>query len=841
MTTHIPRNPFICGGPVPPSHFIGREREVRMIFDQIASPAPGSVAISGDRRMGKTSILQYVCDPAIIERWGLPEDRYVFLLLDCGSIGDFTPSNFWQRVLGLLRRTTQDHTLAEAIRTIVTKPEVHYEDFEIILDEVHRIGQVLVLLLDEFEWVINVEDERSTLIFLGNLRALINRQPRVLSLITATRQELTELCRPLKFSTSPFYNSFVFQRLKPFTEANVNQLVDEALKQTTVQFSPDERAYICKIGGFHPYLVQRAASLIFDAKVNNLEVADCQKVIEVDFEEQSQPHFAELWRDLGQQEKVLLIILTMRSIAQQKKEYIRNSDLEILQHILGRYESMLKNLADRGLITNAGQEASPCPPVFESWILKEIRSCTEDEFRGYESLVSKVLVDEEAKCVSEIMRLISGRELASLEPMRKKRIGRYQIIKEIGRGATSVIYKAHDPNIKRTVALKAIYFGSRIQPEEFKKRFKREATSAGRLKHPNIVRIYDADEDRGEPFIVMEYLEGPTLAQVIETESPLPLKRVLGIVGQIGAALDYAHQEGVIHRDIKPSNIIVLDNDRIKVTDFGLAKLASASDLTRRGDPLGTFGYASPEQLRGQQVDGRTDIFSLGIVIYEMLTGKRPFEKENVHFMVSRTLDETPLNFAALSSKLPPGLREVLCKATAKDVNRRYQACAELIEDLKKCLSSEGRMDMGLPVDQQLALTVLIQATQFLFDELGRRLDFWRKKKGEQTTPESVEAVSRPDGVIVKLDDLERRIDMQRFLLKKEDIETSMDIIRKEKRRVNALRKQLADPLTSPIAKADIEAGIKEHEEEIEKESSKFEALLREVYGESPDWTNPPK
>lgn len=140
---------------------------------------------------------------------------------------------------------------------------------------------------------------------------------------------------------------------------------------------------------------------------------------------------------------------------------------------------------------------------------------------------------------------------------------------------------------------------------------------------------------------------------------------------------------------------------------------------------------------------------------------------------------------------------------------------------------------MGLPVDQQFALAVLAQATQFLFDELGRRLDFWRKKKGEQAIPESVEPVSRPDGAVVKLDDLERKVDVQQLLLKREDIETSMDIIRMKKRRFNALRRQLAGPLTSPMAKADIEAGIKELEEEIERESDELEALLKEVYGES--------
>jgi serine/threonine protein kinase len=263
-----------------------------------------------------------------------------------------------------------------------------------------------------------------------------------------------------------------------------------------------------------------------------------------------------------------------------------------------------------------------------------------------------------------------------------KKKGRYEIIRELGRGAMSVVYKAHDPNIDRWVALKVMQFGPGVS-NKLKKRFKREAISAGRLKHPNIVAVHDADEERGKPYIIMEYLEGPILAQVIETESPLTLERVTDIVGQIGNALDYAHQQGVIHRDIKPSNIFLLENDKVKVVDFGLAKLTPASDLTQEGQAHGTFGYASPEQILGQEIDGRSDIFSLGVITYEMLTGKKLFEEENVHFIIGRIVDEKPLTFADLDPELHSGIEDILLKATAKDVNERYQTCAELANDLK--------------------------------------------------------------------------------------------------------------------------------------------------------------
>ena len=645
--------------------------------------------------MGKTSLLQYVCDPVIIENWGLSPDEYFFVYLDCPTIGSFTPSRFWQRILTLLLRQARDTSLASLAETIeeaLKKETLGSTDFEIVLDEIHKTGRVLALLLDEFEWVINIDDERSTRIFLGKLRALINRQPKVFSLITATRHELTELCRPLKFSGSPFYNNFIFQRLRPFTEADINQLIDKALEQTGMEFGPEERNYTRVLGGTHPYLIQQAGSLIFDAKIQGLEVANCLELIGAEFEEQTRHHFAEIWGGSSEREMMLLILLALCGLATREKE--QAYDVETLQHILGRHQHALTLLAKRGLITEGKPTATLCPPMFESRLLREIKSIDEREFAEYASLMFDLLTKEEAECAVEAMQLASGRKSGRTESARKKKIGRYEIIEELGRGAMSIVYKANDPNIGRLVALKVIRFGLGAQSRETRKRFRREAMSAGQLGHPNIVAVHDADEDRGEPFIVMEYLEGSTLAQVIETESPLTLERVINLIGQIGAALDYAHEHGVVHRDIKPSNIFVLENDQVKVADFGLAKLASASDLTRMGDLLGTFGYASPEQLRGQEIDGRSDIFSLGIVIYKMLTGKKPFEKENVHFMISRTLDEKPLFFAALGSDVPQGVQEILRKATAKDANKRYQTCAELTQDLRETQPSPK---IGLP------------------------------------------------------------------------------------------------------------------------------------------------
>jgi predicted Ser/Thr protein kinase len=376
----------------------------------------------------------------------------------------------------------------------------------------------------------------------------------------------------------------------------------------------------------------------------------------------------------------------------------QTSDFRLTQTNVDKAVQLLHRKGDSNLrhVVNALKRTRSESPV----LLEKVQDIVESRGKIHFSrtdpeilqleLIGIVQEGEDGYCTirNRIYQHILQTEIATpeAESARRNKVGRYEIIEELGSGAMSIVYKASDPNIGRLVALKVIRLGSGAHSEELKKRFRREAKSAGRLEHPNIVNIHDADDDRGEPFIVMECFEGPTLAQVIRTESPLHLGRVVDIVGQIGDALDYAHQHGVIHRDIKPSNVFLLEKDKVKVADFGVAKLTSASDLTQEGIH-GTFGYASPEQLRGQEIDGRTDIFSLGMIIYEMLTGKKPFEEEDVHFIISRTLDEKPMAFAALDSELLPGVKKVLLKATAKDVNERYQTCAELAQDLKKCLT----------------------------------------------------------------------------------------------------------------------------------------------------------
>ncbi len=258
------------------------------------------------------------------------------------------------------------------------------------------------------------------------------------------------------------------------------------------------------------------------------------------------------------------------------------------------------------------------------------------------------------------------------------RLGRYEVLNELGKGAMGVVYLAKDPVIGRLVAIKTIKTSQGDEDDsesrEFRERFVREAQTAGILSHPNIVTIHDIGEDTESraSFIAMEYIEGRNLKTVLTDKNRFTWDEIADLVAQIGEALDYAHRKGIIHRDVKPANIILTTDGKVKITDFGIAKVAS-SNLTTTGQFLGTPNYMSPEQVSGAPVDGRSDIFSLGVVLYELLTLRKPFQGDNLTAISYKIVHEDFTPPADLSSDIPPEFNPIVARAMAKDPWNRYQ------------------------------------------------------------------------------------------------------------------------------------------------------------------------
>jgi TolB-like protein/predicted Ser/Thr protein kinase len=259
--------------------------------------------------------------------------------------------------------------------------------------------------------------------------------------------------------------------------------------------------------------------------------------------------------------------------------------------------------------------------------------------------------------------------------------GRYTIIEELGRGGMGVVYKAEDTKLKRTVALKFLP-AELTHIQEVKDRFIREAQAAAALDHPNICTVYEFDEADGANFISMAYIEGKSLKKRID-EGPLGLQEALKIAEQVAEGLQAAHQKGIVHRDIKSANIMVTDRRQAMIMDFGLARVAGSSLLTKDGSTMGTVSYMSPGQARGKEVDHRTDIWSFAVVLYEMLTGQLPFQGEHEQAVIYSILKEKPEAVTSLRSEIPVSIEQVVAKALEKDPEKRYQKIEELLDDLK--------------------------------------------------------------------------------------------------------------------------------------------------------------
>jgi serine/threonine protein kinase len=292
---------------------------------------------------------------------------------------------------------------------------------------------------------------------------------------------------------------------------------------------------------------------------------------------------------------------------------------------------------------------------------------------------------------------------------RSDRFGRYEVLSEIGRGAMGIVYKARDPKINRIVAVKTVSLAGQPPAEqrEYRDRFFREAEAAGRLSHPGIVTIFDVGEERGSrsPYIVMEYISGQTLdALLSHADHKVPLDAALQLTLELAEALDCAHGQGVVHRDLKPANILLTEDGRAKIADFGIAKL-NLANVTLSGISLGTPAYMSPEQLNGDPVDGRSDLFSLGVILYTLLTGYRPFQGNSAMTVSFKVVNREPIPATVLDTELPPGTDYVVARAIAKDPNERYQRGMEMaldIQDLRagRELWSKAKQS-GSPMDAQ--------------------------------------------------------------------------------------------------------------------------------------------
>ena len=305
--------------------------------------------------------------------------------------------------------------------------------------------------------------------------------------------------------------------------------------------------------------------------------------------------------------------------------------------------------------------------------------------------------------------------------MTPPKLGRYEIQSEIGRGAMGVVYRATDPVLDRTVAIKTINLSlDQSERAEYEARFYQEAKVAGGLSHPNIVTVYDVGDSGDLAYMAMEFLDGRELHDLTGEGRRLPVGKALEIAAQVSDGLGYAHERGVVHRDIKPANIMILHNGSAKITDFGIARMRHSEVKTQTGMLLGSPRYMSPEVVVGKRADGRSDIFSLGIILYEMLTGTAPFLGETMSALMFQTINFVPPAPSAVDPAVPPMLDFIVAKMLAKKLDERYQDARELASDLRECQAQLRQTKIGTRPDAPRQASGSAQPAPSLLDPDAR-------------------------------------------------------------------------------------------------------------------------
>ena len=340
-------------------------------------------------------------------------------------------------------------------------------------------------------------------------------------------------------------------------------------------------------------------------------------------------------------------------------------------------------------------------------------------------------------------------------------LGRYVIQSELGRGAMGVVYKATDSVLERAVAVKTVNITlEREYADKYEKRFYQEAKAAGSLNHPNIVTIHDVGKAGDVVYMAMEYIEGVELRTLIGEGKPLRVPQALSIAAQVAEGLAFAHQRGVVHRDIKPANIMVVANGPVKITDFGIARMRGSGDLTQTGMLLGSPKYMSPEQVIGKRADQRSDLFSLGVILYEMLCGVAPFNGENVTALMYQIVNFVPPAPSSVNAAVPEMLDLIVAKMLAKPLEERYQDAAELARDLRECerhiaaatATAQPATSTGtLPLSPQPTLVDPVSQTSVLAQSVNRTREADRAAqetpappaRGLATSFDSMEATQR--------------------------------------------------------------------------------------------------
>jgi hypothetical protein len=630
-----------------PSYFCGRQREVEALYSAIATRQCRSIV--GERKLGKSSLLTQLASANSLRAHGLDPNRYVFIYVDLEGMANVHYEEFWPEVMDRMEGAlpAEQEELRELAREMAFSADVRFMQVRRLLRRVERAGLTVVLMLDEFESLAG--NEAFSASFYGELRSLAGELGVVY--LTASKRSLYDLTyQHADTLSSPFFNIFSEERLALMPPAEANTLLTALSSMNGyTPFGRRETEWLIDLAGPHPFFLQIAGSYLVGLNSNGAMSEETLGQIEKRFKAEAEDHYRYLWNQLDLAEQTALLHWQTADPDAQKK------------------------LRAKALIVEAaGERPRPFSRAFAEFLSRNVPA------------------DHSTR--------------TSTSDLTGTTLGNYRVLSALGQGGMSVVYKGYQPSLDRYVAIK-VMSRNLAGDQTFLDRFQREAAGVAQLRHQNVVQMYDFGVQKDISYMVMEYVEGDNLkgrlAQVREQGRRMPLDEVVQVTRDIAAALDYAHAYGLVHRDVKPANIMLRREERLAqltgstpfsavLTDFGVARMLEGVQLTGTGATIGTPDYMSPEQARGEAAGPPSDVYTLGVVIYEMLAGCLPFAAETPVAVLLKHMQADPPSVLTKVPDLPDGVDLVLLQALAKLPGNRFATAGRLAAALAEAIGARS-------------------------------------------------------------------------------------------------------------------------------------------------------